>query len=423
MAAPETHGSLGVLSTLHAFAETLRAEGRALPVTRPGAPAQDADRPKLGAGMRGSERYDVLGVLGAGGMGTVEGVWDGDLMRELAVKRLRPELREDARLVAQFLWEARVTAHLDHPNIVPLHDMGLTEDRQIYFTMKRMRGRSLATALDSLRADDDEVKKTLTLQRRLRIFLSMCNAISFAHSRGVLHRDLKPANVMLGEHGEITVMDWGLALPLPTAEGEQLRRMVPDTGGSSSSGTPLYMSPEQARGEPLDARSDVFTLGVMLYELVSLALPYDEPALPALLAKVSSGEARPLRSVCPSASRSIVAVVERAMSRDPNRRYARVADLAADVETILDGRTPKAEDAGFVRRFARFYGSRSGLLASMRIMDWEILITGAILLGVAAGAWGAGWIHPYWGAVLAVGTLCWLISGWRWYRLYRGFTD
>ena len=153
------------------------------------------------------DRYQTRGVLGEGGMGLVERVWDVDLMRELAVKRIRPALDTDARVVAQFLWEARVTAHLDHPNIVPLHDLGLTDEHHLYFTMRNVIGVPLDRALDALRSGDPAMVDRLTMPRRLRIFLGVCHAVAFAHARGVVHRDLKPANVMLGDHGEVLVMD------------------------------------------------------------------------------------------------------------------------------------------------------------------------------------------------------------------------
>ncbi len=351
-------------------------------------------------------------------MGTVQRVWDADLMRELAVKRLRPELRGSSQLVDQFLWEARVTAYLDHPNIVPVHDLGVADDGDIYFTMKRAAGTALDKVLELLRAGDDEIAAAMTLPRRLRLFDQMCNAIAFAHARGVLHRDLKPGNVVLGEHGEVLVIDWGLAMPLPGPRGDRLREAMPTGLADLSAGTPLYMSPEQARGEPLDERSDVFTLGIILYELCSLATPFSGPSAPTVLAQIAAGVSRPLAEVWPDAPPSLVAVVERAIAHDPADRYPTVMALAADVERILDGQTPDAESISVARRFARFYVSRDPAMARMRVVDIDVWVAGGMLVGVGAGGLLAGVVTT--AAFVPIGVLGLAIAAiptWRWLRL------
>jgi serine/threonine protein kinase len=343
-----------------------------------------------GTSVAGAGRYAPLGPLGSGGMGVVERVWDGDLMRELAVKRIRSELRHDPRMTAQFLWEARVTAYLDHPNIVPVHELGTTPDGEPYFAMKRAAGTPLDEVIERLAADP-AARAAVPLPRRLRVLHQICQAIAFAHRRGVLHRDLKPGNVILGEDGEVLVMDWGLAVPLPGPAGDRLRAVMPSGLASLSAGTPLYMSPEQARGEALDERSDVFTLGVMLYEIASLARPFAGGSVREVTAEVAAGRMRPFRDAWPDAPRPLAAVVERALRPAPADRYASVAALAADLERVLDGRTPDAEPISMVRRFGRFYMGRDRALAQLRVFDLDFMIGSGMMFGIGIGA---AWAHP-----------------------------
>lgn len=397
--------ALDVASTIHALDETAVA-------LRPATKSEPLSAPLVRGATRPT-RYESQGRLGEGGMGTVDAVWDADLMRHLAVKRLRPELREDARMVRQFLWEARVTAHLDHPNIIPIHDLAVGQSGNVFFTMKRARGRTLEEALHAVREKGED---ELSLARRLRIFIQVCHAVSFAHARGVLHRDLKPANVMLGEHGEVLLMDWGLARPLPGPSGDALRALRADAAETEgSSGTPLYMSPEQVKNALLDERSDVYTLGVILYELVSHAHPYDAKSLPALLAAIVAGDAKPLAKAAPSASRSIVAVVEQAMNLDPAKRYASVEALREDVERVLDGHTPKAEQASVVRRFARLYMARDRGLSRLRVMDLEVMLAASLLSGVAGT--GIALTGDRWPWLVALAAaITWVPPTVRWWR-------
>ncbi len=404
-------GALGVASTLMALGldvETKPGIGEASTLIADEAGGDEGAPPALSR-----DRYVHRGVLGEGGMGRVDHVWDVDLMRDLAVKRIRPELARDVHLMQQFLWEARVSAHLEHPNIVPVHELGCGPD--LYFTMKHVRGTSLERALERLVAGEPVLCTRLSLPRRLRMFLQIGNAISFAHSHGVAHRDLKPANVMLGEHGEVLVMDWGLAMPLPGPAGDDVRPALPDGVEAGHSGTPQYMSPEQARGDRVDERSDVYTLGVMLYELASLQRPYDGPTVPAILLKAMNGEHTPLGEVMPDASPSLVAVVERAMALDPADRYPDVRSMLDDVECVIDGRTPGAEHASVATRAARFYFSRDPALGRLRVVDVDLWAASSTLFGIAIGALIAGMIgHLWWlfmvAAVLVAAqpTLSWL---------------
>ncbi|MCA9621743.1 MAG: serine/threonine protein kinase [Myxococcales bacterium] len=209
--------------------------------------------------------------------------------------------------------------------------------------------------------------------------------MSFAHARGVIHRDLKPANVMMGEHGEVFVMDWGIAVPSPADAPQTLQAAMPDTVGSSVMGTPGYMSPERARGEPLDARSDVYALGAMLYEMVSLEPAIGGDSVADVVERTRLGEHRPLVEAIPTASPSLVAVVERALAPSPDDRYADVTALAGDIELLMDGRTPTAEHANVVRRLGRYWISLDR--ARLRPLDLDLLISAGALFGCAVGLW------------------------------------
>ncbi len=391
--------------------------GIASTVVQLGALDDTVAAPATAAGSKpevsGRDRYQQRGLLGEGGMGRVERVWDADLMREVAAKELRPELCENARLLQQFLWEARVTAFLDHPNIVPVHDLGVSPAGHLYFTMKLVRGQSLESALDELTRGDESATRNLSEQRRLRMFLQLCNAVAYAHSLGVLHRDLKPANVMLGPHGEVLVTDWGLAIPLPGPEGDSLREQVPENLARSGSGTPVYMSPEQAREEELDARSDVYALGAILFELVELRRAVEAETVAGILVKVSTGDvAAPAKATAP-----LAAVIRKAMALERAERYQSATELAEEVETVLDGRTPVAEGASVLTQATRYYFSHDPAMSRLRVVDIDLWVGSMFFLGAAAAVGFAKWITIDWWWLLLAGFALAIPSTRRWLLL------
>ena len=254
-------------------------------------------------------RYDELEVVGRGGMGQVVVARDRRLGRDVALKRIAAPA-DGPELAARLAREARVTAILEHPSIVPVYDAGVGDDGRLFYTMRLIHGRSLAEAAAECRDADERM-------RLLRPFLAVCEAVAYAHSRGVVHRDLKPANVMVGGFGETQVVDWGLAAFTALADPALRREAAPIVDTDRSIGTPGYMSPEQTAGLPADPRADVWSLGVILHELVG---GDDGTGLPAELA----------------------AIAAKATARAPAERYPDAGAMAEEVARFLDGRRVEA---------------------------------------------------------------------------------
>jgi eukaryotic-like serine/threonine-protein kinase len=292
-------------------------------------------------------RYRLLERVARGGMGVVYAAEDEKLQRRVALKVLDvPGTEGD--LANRLMREARVLARLEHPGVVPVHDVGTLADGRVFYTMKFVEGQRL----------DRFIEGVESVQDRLRLFLRICEAVAFAHARGVLHRDLKPANIMVGPFGEVLVMDWGLAKILrgegrstdsaadPEAtilESPKRAREESDstkssviTGHGTVMGTPGYMSPEQARGEVevLDARSDIFSLGALLRFI--------------LTQKARTG-------FTPRLDRSLEAICAKATAEQRESRYSGVQELGQDVSRYLDGLAVGAHRESIFDKLARFY--------------------------------------------------------------------
>jgi serine/threonine-protein kinase len=283
--------------------------------------------------------------LARGGMGAVKTVFDEVLQRRMAAKTMHARTYEHLILVHGFLREAQVTGQLDHPNIVPIHELGRDDRGQLYFTMKLVEGQSLKAVIGGTPASDHD-----RLFNLLEIFIKVCDALSLAHSRGVIHCDIKSANVMVGEYGQVYLMDWGgaqLLSPRPGVDTSKwVRDALPPLPPSETQGlvfgTPSYMSPEQASGGrlPLDERSDVFSMGALLYEIMTGRPPYQaKTAMEALLLAQQCHVVPPDMFVGAAAvfPRELVRIVMKALQGRPVDRYQTVTDLKFDIVRLLRG--------------------------------------------------------------------------------------
>ena len=306
--------------------------------TRPGAALLQAPLPeKIGP-------YKVLERLGSGGMGEVFLVLDETLSRTIALKRVRPD-RSAEELSRRFEVEARVTALLQHPSIIPVYDL-VTAGPNSYYTMRPVEGRSLAQLLALLREDGLQ-RSEWPIARLVRLFLQAANAVAYAHSRGVIHRDLKPSNIMIGPFEEILVLDWGMARiqgeehPMPSSVMplDELRWIREETASQALMGTPAYMSPEQLEGSSADERSDVFSLGVILYELLTLGSPWRAATIGELREAIQEPPLDPaLAAPGRGISNALGDVVRRALAPRPELRFRTVRAFANAVAHALEGR-------------------------------------------------------------------------------------
>ena len=273
-----------------------------------------------------------------GGLGEVFVALDAELNREVALKQILDHHADDPTSRTRFILEAEVTGGLEHPGIVPVYGLGSYADGRPYYAMRFVRGDSLKEAIATFHADEtlkkDPGRRSLELRKLLRRFVDVCNAIDYAHTRGVLHRDMKPANVIVGKHGETLVVDWGLARARGKAEpgsSSDERTLMPSSASGSAEtlpgsalGTPAYMSPEQAAGDldRIGPRSDVYSLGATLYCLLTGRPPFEGDDLGAVLRAVGKGDFPSPRKLDPSIDRALEAVCLKAMAMKPENRYA-----------------------------------------------------------------------------------------------------
>ncbi|HEX5062744.1 MAG TPA: protein kinase [Kofleriaceae bacterium] len=301
------------------------------------------------------ERYRIGDVLGQGGMGEVLSARDEQIGRQVAIKRLRVE-NPTPEIMARFLREARIQGRLEHPAVVPVHELW-NEGGQPFFVMKQLTGTTLADVIPKLAGRDQRAADEFTLQRLLRAFADVCLAIEFAHARRVVHRDLKPANIVLGDYGEVYVLDWGIAR-ITEDPNEPKRDSFDDIGTMADIrpmaditttagtetvvgailGTPGYISPEQIRGDHfLDGRADVYSLGCILFEILALAPlhPRGQPGIASALAGVDARASvrAPNREIPPELDQICV----KATQVDPQLRYDTARELGTAVQRFLDG--------------------------------------------------------------------------------------
>ncbi|MFC2172274.1 SUMF1/EgtB/PvdO family nonheme iron enzyme [Acidobacteriota bacterium] len=310
---------------------------------------------KLGTGVRlkdlkedptlpeiqlGKEKYQRLRTLGQGGMGTVYLVHDRDLNRRAAMKVSRDEKKAH---LERFLEEAQIQGQLQHPNILTIYELGLTNGSKPYYTMPEVRGQTLKEILDSLREGDRTVASTYSLTRLIQVYLQVGLAMGYAHDKGVIHQDLKPSNIMLGEHGEVQVLDWGLSRIVQ--EGK-VKVDGPSSRGRENwvAGTPGYMAPEQMVGGELDARTDVYALGALLYEILTLKAPFTGSLAEVM---VSTLDKEPVSPRAQAPDREIPLELERvclkALNKCSRRRHQTARELHDEVQVWLETEADRAK--------------------------------------------------------------------------------
>ena len=312
----------------------------------------------------GKQRFEKIRVLGEGGLGEVVGAHDHDIGRKVAIKRLKADVRSPAAL-ARFVDEIRTIGKLEHPNIIPIHDVGMDEQGELYFVMKYVDGETLESVIEKLSSGDPAYHKHYTFERRVEIFRALLEALAFAHDKGIVHRDIKPANVMIGKFGEVLLMDWGIAkslredavelppvdLPPQSATRETSAapsRAAPrnpsrafETMLGSLIGTPLYMAPEQAAGQVMDERADVYSVCLVLYELLYLRHPYaNKLSLDDLLA---AARAEPIdtqdrvHAHQPPVPVELMWFLRRGLEKDRTKRYQSIRAMIDVLDRRADG--------------------------------------------------------------------------------------
>jgi serine/threonine protein kinase len=360
-------------AALPAPSETVRSD--------PGAPA--APRQPGGA------RYSVLRPLARGGLGEVSVALDEELRREVALKEIRREYADDEGARRRFLLEAEVSGRLEHPNIVPVYGLGRHADGRPFYAMRLIRGETLQRGIARFHgAAEPAGGRALALRRLLAQFVAVCNAVAYAHSRGVLHRDVKPQNVLLGEFGETLLVDWGLAKLVGGGDPAALLPPAPcgdqETRAGAALGTPAYMSPEQADGrlDLVGPASDVYALGAILYALLAGRPPADGADQAEAVRKAREGDWPPPSAVKRGVPAALEAVSLKAMARRPEDRYPSAQELAAEVERWLADEGVRAWREPPTARAARWARRHQPLAAATAA---GLLV--AALLGGAGAAW------------------------------------
>ncbi len=314
----------------------------------------DPDLPKpVPPGLR---RYTGLREMARGATAVLQSAFDPLTGRTVAIKKLLPEKKFDRTERRRLLREARVTAQLQHPNTVPVYDIGDDDVDGIYFTMKRISGENLFEILKRIARGDQQAIEAYPISWRLEIVEGACQALAYAHARGVIHRDVKPENIWVGNFGEVILLDWGVAKvwghpddnnpvhqsslairPEAVRAEMDMAQLQTLTGGGQRPGTPLYMSPEQIVGNrTIDERSDVFSVGVVLYEVMAIREPFRGKTIDETFDNIRHREIQPPSERSPQYAipKAVDDIVAKALQKRPEKRYQSMRDLIADLKDL-----------------------------------------------------------------------------------------
>jgi serine/threonine protein kinase len=424
------------------------APGSAAPATPPLPSAVRQSIPPAASHELWAGKIRVLGELGSGAMAKVLRGYDTKLRREVALKVTRLPRREMPRQeLARFAEEAQIMAQLEHPNVVPLHDLGTSPEGHGYFSMKLIPGRSLQEILELRRAGDRDTLAQFGLRRLLDVFMQVCQAIDYAHTRGVIHRDIKPANIMVGDFGEVLVMDWGVAkLMDPSATRPDTVTTGNDAGSASEVeideitslrpgitsvraaakafqtqdgmviGTPEYMSPEQAKGLPVDGRADVYALGVILYEILCGQVPFENDDPHETLKCVIADPPPPPSLVQPGVPAALEALTLRLLVKAADERTLTIPQIRAHVQNYIEGTARRYQRDSLLGSIV----SSGSALVVFAFLVWYLTgqsIAKVLTLGPPAVVNAVGWFL----LMLALGYPLWAMT--TLFRLGRKASD
>jgi serine/threonine protein kinase len=363
-------------------------------------PHQSTRHPTIAAApamLTPGERFDIQQVHAQGGLGVVFLARDQEIDRTVALKQIKSQWADDEDSRARFLLEARITGRLEHPGIVPIYALGADATGRPYYAMRLIRGESLLEVLERFHgprgASTDPRQRMPELRKLLRRFVDVCDAVDYAHSKGVIHRDLKPSNIMVGKYGETLVVDWGLAKVIGSDEDVALTtRMVrqPDAHGSGMStrigttiGTPAYMSPEQAAGrnDELGPATDIYSLGATLYHVLTGALPRDvEDDVGVAFAKLQHGAIAPPIVRAEWLPKPLSSICMKALAAKPDGRYASARALSDDIERWLSDEPVRAHKDSLLERAYRWTRNHRTLATSLLV--GYLVAAAAVVIGV-----------------------------------------
>jgi eukaryotic-like serine/threonine-protein kinase len=349
------------------------------------------------AGLTPGDRFDILQVHAQGGLGVVFLARDQEIERTVALKQIKSHWADDEDSRTRFLLEARITGRLEHPGIVPIYALGSDATGRPYYAMRLIRGESLLDVIERFHggrgAQANARQRMPELRKLLQRFVDVCNAVDYAHSKGVIHRDIKPSNIMVGKFGETLVVDWGLAKVIGSDEDIALTtRMVrtPETEGAAMGtrigttiGTPAYMSPEQAAGrnDDLGPATDVYSLGATLYHMLTGCLPHaSEEDMGVMIARLERGTIIPPHQSAAWLPKPLSSICMKALAFAPEGRYPSARALSDDIERWLGDEPVRAHEEGWLERTFRWTRTHRTLATSLFV--GYLVATAAVVVGV-----------------------------------------